>query len=532
METQAFSFLECSFRLAFVAEMAFRGDHSDSSDLDGGGCAAFPLASYSSDDETMPESIVLETPCPQHFQSGRPPLFARDQADAILGLRAEAAAVQHNARMRNGNVVHGSLASMYPHLERYFDGADGDCLARIDWNKCEPIDLWHVLTSKHLSAGKMASMAFSFRECLKKLKEVTSDSDLKSRIEVALKDASDKNLPNQSGFKKDFIEALAEESILAVIRNHMAKYHASKKIKIKDGLFPKFTDVQTNKVRIACWMVSASTQALLHASQNPSQARSALDNAETRIIASRTKNYEDFTSVVNSDDCPDVCVVDMTAFNGITVDCTSLLGDPMTMLDVTTVMRDLKKDLSKLMSNFTASGEGVNGSDMFDRDCEFYDRFCKGDAVLFAVYLAWDHGRNIPQWNSTLLPKDLQLDIGTAATTTRASTLPPPKKPRGGDDIVAPNDLAKLVEMQTKFFDYALGGRDMGMNESATGRDGPNTQSSASSSSTRVSDSDVISQLQRLRADTLLSSDQRKKVDDAYNAIIDKVCLSVSDLTS
>jgi hypothetical protein len=280
-------------------------------------------------------------------------------------------------------------------------------------------------------------------------------------------------------------------------------------------------------------MVSASTQELLHASQNPSQSRTALDNAETRIAAVRSQHYERFTDIVNSDDAPDMHIIDMVPFNGITVDCSVLLGEPMTMLDVSTTMRDLKRDLSVLMSNFSKSGEGVNGTDMFDRDCEFYDRFCKGDAVLFAVYLAWDHGRNIPQWNSTLLPRDLQLDIGTNHSANAPSTAikRPRGTDRGTDDIVNPKDLSKLVEMQTKFFDYALGGRGIGTNGS------DQASSSSSSSSTQhvdrlsAMDTEIVA-LQRLRSDNSLTQEQRQKVDARYNSVIDRICYTTSDLTA
>ena len=89
---------------------------------------------------------------------------------------------------------------------------------------------------------------------------------------------------------------------------------------------------------------------------NPPQTRAAIDDHETRVIAARTALYQKFTDVVNSDAAPDNAVVNMVSFNGIVVDCTSLLGPPLTMLDVTTTMRDFKRDMSMHMANFTKSG--------------------------------------------------------------------------------------------------------------------------------------------------------------------------------
>jgi hypothetical protein len=115
-----------------------------------------------------------------------------------------------------------------------------------------------------------------------------------------------------------------------------------------------------------------------------------------------------------------------------------------------------------------------------------------------------------------LLPKDQQLDIGTPAST-KASSGVAPKRPREADDIVDPKDLSKLVEMQTKFFDYALGGHSH--------------SASSSSASQSSMDMEIVS-LQRLRNDMTLTPEQRKKVDTKYSSIIDKICLTSADLTA
>jgi hypothetical protein len=417
--------------------------------------------------------------------------------------------------MSNSNVVHGELFCVYPHLERYYEAVDGDALARITWDQCNSSDLWNVLTSKHLACGKSSSKAFSFRECLKKLKDITTP-ELKAKFEDGLKESHDKHLPTQASLKNDFIIALSLPGILSAVQTHMEKYHANKKIHIKEGLFPKFTSTQINKVRIAAFMVSAMCQPILHEMHNPSQSRASLDDPETRVVAARTALYQKFTDVVNSEEVPDNAVVNMSSFNGIVVDCTSLIGPPLTMLDVTTTMRDFKRDMSIHMSNFTKSGQLENGADDYDRDSEFYDRFVKGDAVLFAVYLLWGRGTNIPAWNSTLLPEEAQIDIGTGASRQSFQGKQGKRARDNLEDIVDPSKLDKLVELQSKFFDYALGGR---------------ASQSASSASTE-SASGELDLLQRLRADVTLNQQQRQKVEQKLNSFIDRVCLNATDLTS
>ena len=101
-------------------------------------------------------------------------------------------------------------------------------------------------------------MAFSFRECLKKLKDIASTPELKTKFEEGLRDVHDKHVPALASLKTDFLVALSHPGILGSVQTHMEKYHANKKIRIKDGLFPKFTSTQVNKVRIAAFMASAS----------------------------------------------------------------------------------------------------------------------------------------------------------------------------------------------------------------------------------------------------------------------------------
>ena len=78
--------------------------------------------------------------------------------------------------------------------------------------------------------------------------------------------------------------------------------------------------------------------------------------------------------------------------------------------------------MSKVMKNFNKSGEGVNDADELARDLDFFENFARRDALSMWIYLCWDHGRNIPTWNLSLLPEEESLDIGDAATSGTQSS--------------------------------------------------------------------------------------------------------------
>jgi hypothetical protein len=78
--------------------------------------------------------------------------------DREMSHLASQMAVRSLVRSRKANIVHGALASTYPHLERYYEGED-DAFAKVDWSACSGIDLWNELTSKHLACGRISSMA-------------------------------------------------------------------------------------------------------------------------------------------------------------------------------------------------------------------------------------------------------------------------------------------------------------------------------------------------------------------------------------
>ena len=273
------------------------------------------------------------------------------------------------------------------------------------------------------------------------------------------------------------------------------------------SLYVYIFTTQVNIVRVASFMVSACTQQILHAMSNPDQSRAAMDNPETRVVAARTDMYQKFTDIVNSDEMPDRCIINMTDFNGIVVDCSVLRGPALTMVQVSSIMRDVKRDMAKYMRNFEASGKGVNGSDDFERDCEFYDQFVHGNAVIFAVYLAWERGRNIPRWNSTLLPADQQLDVGVQGQGSNGIAQ------KRGRETPEQDKLDKMITMQSQFFSYALGEGNRASNASTT------SDRMASLASLDAH----MTLLQRLRKDGDLTADQRTRVDTKYDQVFDQI---------
>lgn len=95
-------------------------------------------------------------------------------------------------------------------------------------------------------------MAFSLRECIKNMKDLPQASPQQvTTFTDSLKQTNDKHLPAQPSLKTHFVQLLRNPDALSAIQHCMNKYHTSRKIKIKDGLFGKFTDLQSNTVRIA-----------------------------------------------------------------------------------------------------------------------------------------------------------------------------------------------------------------------------------------------------------------------------------------
>lgn len=111
-----------------------------------------------------------------------------------------------------------------------------------------------------------------------------------------------------------------------------------------------------------------------------------------------------------------------------------------TWIWVSQKMHFIKAGMSSLLANFATSGDNENDMDDHGRDLLFYQNFCHHQALWFWIYMCalvhqhvllfmsfqtcclylfsslrrcWDHGRNVPAYNTCLLPEDQRMEVGT-----------------------------------------------------------------------------------------------------------------------
>ena len=108
------------------------------------------------------------------------------------------------------------------------------------------------------------------------------------------------------------------------------------------------------------------------------------------------------------------------------------------------------------LRNFNTSGNLANGKDDMQRDLQFWNDFCHGDATLFYIYMAWDHGKQVPAWNSALLPEAQRIDLGVVPTEPLRHVQPSPggsvKQGKRGRDNNDADGMRDFVDMQAELF--------------------------------------------------------------------------------
>lgn len=206
-------------------------------------------------------------------------------------------------------------------------------------------------------------------------------------------------------------------------------------------------------------MVEPGLQDLLHRMANPEQGRAAIDNPEARITAVRTQAYQEFAAQYNNHQVDPTFKVDVALWLGLQIDVTMPPAQqPWTWVAET--MAYLRTKVNTALVNFNSSGKNAAGLDDVARDLEFYADFCHGDPVLFYVYMAWDHGRNVPAWNSSLLPDDMALDLGAGLRQHRPvirDIIAPTsgsKRKRSGSD--ADDVLSEFVKSSQQMLQTAM----------------------------------------------------------------------------
>ena len=198
--------------------------------------------------------------------------------------------------------------------------------------------------------------------------------------------------------------------------------------------------------RVAALMREPSLQHLFHSMSNPQQTRAAVDEGNG-ASEMRTRAYMDFAFVFNDHSfCPHFAV-DVKLWVNVTIDVT-LPPFQKPWIWVAEAMTEIKRKMTLTLRNFSTSGNLANDSNDMSRDMQFWCDFCNGDPVIFYTYMAWDHGKDVPSWNSTLLPPAQRLEIGAPLPN---DVVEPPqnsssKSKRGRDD------LSEFVDLQAHLF--------------------------------------------------------------------------------
>ncbi len=353
------------------------------------------------------------------------------QAPAIQALIAPA------LQLRKPDIKH---QSKFPFVT---GGFDDDCVS-VQWNSCNGQNICDIFTSKMFGSGRGAqkSMGVWARELMKHLKvQCRSHEAFSQRIDAVL----EKGTKGQQGGQRSALQSddfeplltqiLAQSEFLPSARAFLVKHSRQHTLHVvSSGFFPQISDVQVAQCRVGALMREPSLQALFHEIANPDQSRNALQPGQD-LVTVKTRNHMKFAEAFNNQSlCPHYAV-DVSLWVNVKIDVSQ---PPVTWAwtRVTEAMIDIKKRMSIVMKNFTGSGKLANDLNDIQRDLEFWNCFCHGDPVLFYVYMSWDHGRDIPAWNSALLPENQRLEIGSApASAAAAPQTSPSRKKRSRDSL-------------------------------------------------------------------------------------------------
>ncbi len=331
-------------------------------------------------------------------------------------------------------------------------GFDDDCVS-VEWNSCNGQNICDIFTSKMFGSGRGAqkSMGVWARELMKHLKvQCRNHSTFPPRIEAVL-DASQRSALQSDDFEPLLTEILAQAAFLPSARAFLVKHSRQHDLHVvSSGFFPQVTEVQVAQCRVGALMREPSLQILFHEIANPDQSRNALQPGYD-IISIKTKNHMLFADSFNDMNlCPHYAV-DVSLWTNVIIDVTQPpFIKPWTW--VTEAMIDIKKRMSIVMKNFMGSGKLANDLNDIQRDLEFWNNFCHGDPVLFYVYMSWDHGRDIPAWNSALLPPEQRLEIGLPATAAQPAAPQTPTSPLRKGSKRSRDSLDEFVEIQSQLF--------------------------------------------------------------------------------
>ena len=147
---------------------------------------------------------------------------------------------------------------------------------------------------------------------------------------------------------------------------------------------------------------------------NPSQDKIALDFPELRIQAVKQQLLQLLTdSFFNNHSFSPQHQPDISSWYPSSNYDVSHPHERRTWIWIAQKLQFIKTGMTTLMANFSSSGNLSNDADDHTRDLKFFQDFSRQQPLWFWIYMCWDHGRNIPSWNTSLLPDDQRLDIGT-----------------------------------------------------------------------------------------------------------------------
>jgi len=393
--------------------------------------------------------------------------------ESVFG--GEAAAVQQEVQAAYLDVIpqyrslSGSKGQAYPHLWRCINNPEGKDLAKVYWDRMSGLEIMDILRCKYLGSGKLKTMAFWATALVKFLlaKKNTIVVDHASCVRLGLDlDASlkcERGVLTHPTICATIVEICGSPVTHKSVQSYLALYNKTHPIILKSGLFPDVSTTQQDQCRVAALMREPSLQNIFHALANPVQDRAHADTVELRIQQQRTKLYQDFCSAFNDPSVDPTFAVDIAPWCDIDVDV-SVPAEPRTWMWIAMTMKDIKTKMSRHIANFMQSGRNANDSNDAARDLEFFDRFAKGNIVVMYAWLSWHHGREVPAWNSSLLPEDQRLELGSSGDSASdgGEDQPPPpvplscKKSRKDEPIVDRATLGAMVEMQKSLFQVAL----------------------------------------------------------------------------
>lgn len=151
---------------------------------------------------------------------------------------------------------------------------------------------------------------------------------------------------------------------------------------------------------------------------NPAQDRIALDFPELRIAAVKQQLLELFTQdYFNNPSFSPTHQPDVTAWypDSSCVFDVSRPHERRTWIWIAQKLQFIKTGMTSLLANFMRSGNLAADADDHVRDLKFFQDFSHQQPLWFWIYMCWDHGRNVPAWNTSLLPEDMRMDIGAGA---------------------------------------------------------------------------------------------------------------------